>query len=116
MSSIESKSFDPPDETKHLDKTTMDLVGIAGGQVQRTTFEPGWRWSESVGPVMNADRCQVNHIAYVVSGRLHAEHEDGSSGEVKAGDVFHLAPGHDAWVVGQEPVVLIEFQGMLQHG
>jgi quercetin dioxygenase-like cupin family protein len=114
VASIESKSFDRPDETKELDKTTIELVDLAGGQVQRTTFQPGWRWTESVGPAMHADRCSVNHLAYVVSGRLRAEHDDGSVGEVKPGDVLHLAPGHDAWVVGDEPVVLIEFQGLIR--
>lgn len=113
MASIESKSFEQPDETQRFDKTTIEFVGLAEGRVQRTTFHPGWRWSRSVGPAMNADRCSVNHLAYVVSGRLHAEHDDGSVGEVSAGEVLHLAPGHDAWVVGEEPVVLIEFQGLL---
>jgi hypothetical protein len=64
---------------------------------------------------VNADRCPVNHIAYVAAGRLHAEHDDGSEGEFAAGEVFHLAPGHDAWVVGDEPVVLIEFQGIARE-
>ena len=112
METFGSRTFDEPDETRSMDKTTIELVGLAGGQLQRTTFEPGWRWSESVGPIAGTDRCQVDHIALVVTGRLHAHHDDGSDGEVTAGDLFRLAPGHDAWVVGDEPVVLIEFQGM----
>jgi hypothetical protein len=111
MASIESRSFDQPDETNNLEKTTIERVGLAGGQIQRTTFQPGWRWTENIGPVAKTDRCQVDHMAYVASGRLSMEHEDGSTGEVKPGDVFRLAPGHDAWVVGEEPVLLIEFQG-----
>jgi hypothetical protein len=111
VASIESRSFDEPDEKKTPDKTTIELVGLAGGQIQRTTFQPGFRWSESIGPLMGADRCQVDHIGYVASGQLHIEHDDGTTGAAKAGEVFRIAPGHDAWVVGDEPVVLIEFQG-----
>jgi quercetin dioxygenase-like cupin family protein len=112
MASVESRSFDDPDETTTFDKTTIELVGLDDGRIQRTTFEPGWRWSEHVGPAMDADRCQVDHLAYVVSGRLHVEHDDRSTGDVGPGDVFHLKPGHDGWVVGDEPFVMIEFQGM----
>ena len=112
METFESHTFARPDETLSMERTTIDLVGLAGGETQRTTFQPGWRWTEAVRPIAGTDLCQVDHLAYVVSGRLHADHEDGSAGEVSAGDVFHLAPGHDAWVVGDEPVVLIEFQGM----
>jgi hypothetical protein len=111
MPSIESKSFDQPDETKAMDKTTIELVGLAGGHIQRTTFEPGWRWSERIGPVMGADRCQVEHIGYAAAGRLQIEHDDGSTTEIQAGDVFRVAPGHDGSVVGDEPAVWIEFQG-----
>ena len=114
MPGIESRDFAQPDETKSLDKTTFELVGLAGGQIQRTTYQSGYRWSESIGAVIGADRCQVEHIGYVASGQLHVEHDDGSTGEAKAGEAFRIAPGHDAWVVGDEPVVLIEFQGMLR--
>jgi hypothetical protein len=115
VANVESKNFDQPDVTKELPKTRIDLVGLAGGQVQRSTLEPGWRWTGSVGPAVNADRCPDNHIAYVAAESLHAEHDDGSEGEFAAGEVFHLAPGHDAWVVGDEPVVLIELQGLLHR-
>jgi hypothetical protein len=111
MASIESRSFDEPDEIRTPDKTRIELVGLAGGQIQRTTFQPGFRWSECIGPLVGADRCQVEHIGYVASGQLHVEHDDGTTGEAKAGEAFRIAPGHDAWVVGDEPVVLIEFQG-----
>jgi quercetin dioxygenase-like cupin family protein len=110
MPGIESKSFDQPDETKAMDKTTIELVGLASGQIQRTTFEPGWKWSERIGPIVGTDRCQVEHIGYAVAGRLQIEHDDGSTAEIKAGDVFRVAPGHDGRVVGDEPVIWIEFQ------
>lgn len=111
MEGIESRSFDGPDDTKTMDKTTIEIVDLAGGKIQRTTFEPGWRWSESVGPTVGTDRCQVEHIGYAVSGHLHVEHDDGTTIEIQAGDVFRIAPGHDGWVVGDEPIVMIEFQG-----
>ena len=114
METFESRTFAEPDETRSMEQTTIELVDLAGGQIERTTFEPGWRWTEAI-PLAGTDRCQVEHVAYVVSGRLHAEHDDGSAGEVGAGEVFRLAPGPDAWVVGDEPVVLIEFQEMWER-
>ena len=114
MARLESRSFDEPDEKKTPDKTTIEVVGLAGGQIQRTTFQPGFRWTECIGPLAGTDRCQVDHVGYVVSGQLHVEHDDGSTGDTKAEEVFRIAPGHDAWVIGEEPVVLIEFQGAAQ--
>lgn len=115
MAGIETRNFGSPDETRTPEKTIVELVGLAGGQIGRYTFQPGWRWSECIKPVVKTDRCQVNHLGYVVSGRLHVEHDDGTAGEVSDGDVYHVAPGHDAWVVGNEPVVLVEFQGAAQY-
>ncbi len=81
----------------------------------RYPFQPGWRWSECIKPVVGTDSCQVEHIGYVVSGTLHVTHEDGSEGETKPGDVYRIAPGHDGWVVGDEPAVLVEFQGAANY-
>jgi hypothetical protein len=111
MAGIEHRNFRAPDETRSPDKTTVELVDIDGGQIGRYTFQPGWRWSECIKPVVGTDRCQVQHIGYVVSGRLHVEHDDGTEGEIAAGDVYRIAPGHDAWVVSTEPTVVVEFQG-----
>ena len=113
METFESRTFAEPDETRSMEQTTV--VDLAEGQMQRTTFEPGWQWTEAMEPVAGPVAAQVEHVAYVVSGRLHAEHDDGSAGEVGAGEVFRLAPGPDAWVVGDEPVVLIEFQEMWER-
>jgi hypothetical protein len=115
MPGVESRSFEYPDETRTPDKTTVELVNLAGGQIGRYTFQPGWRWSECIKPVVKTDTCQVEHVGYVVSGRLHVEHEDGSSGEATTGDVYRIAPGHDAWVVGDAPAVLVEFQGAARY-
>jgi len=115
MAGIETRSFDEPDETRTPEKTTVELVGLAGGQIGRYTFQPGWRWSECIKPVVQTDRCQVEHVGYVVSGRFHVEHDDGTSGEVGAGEVYRIAPGHDGWVLGDEPAVFIEFQGAAHY-
>jgi quercetin dioxygenase-like cupin family protein len=115
MPGVESRDFTAPDDVRTPDKTTVELVNIAGGQVGRYTFQPGWRWSECIKPVVGTESCQVDHIGYVVSGRLHVEHDDGSESEVEPGDVYHVAPGHDAWVLGDEPAVFVEFQGATHY-
>ncbi len=111
MAGAEIRDFTAPDETRSPDKTTVELVALAGGQIGRYTLQPGWRWSECIKPVAGTDSCQVDHIGYVVSGRLHVKHDDGTEGEANPGDVYRIAPGHDGWVVGDEPAVLVEFQG-----
>ena len=115
MPSVEASDFSSPDETRTPDKTTVELVRIGGGEIGRYTFQPGWRWSECIKPVVKTDSCEVEHIGYVVSGSLHVQHEDGTEGEVKAGDVYRVAPGHDAWVLGDEPAVFVEFQGAAHY-
>ena len=115
MAGIESRDFSAPDETRTPDKTTVELVNIGGGQIGRYTFQPGWTWSECIKPVVGTDSCQTEHVGYVVSGSLHVTHEDGSEGDVKAGDVYRISPGHDAFVVGDEPAVFVEFQGAASY-
>src|SRR6187431_1372789 len=85
MANIEARDFNSPDETRSPDKTKIELVNLAGGQIGRYTFQPGWRWSECIKPVAKTDRCQVDHIGYCVSGTLHVEHEDGTKVDVVAG-------------------------------
>jgi len=111
MHAIEITDFSAPDEVRRPDHTRIDVVKLAGGEVGRYTFEPGWRWSEHIKPIVATETCQTNHIGYVVSGTLHVEGEDGSSGDLTSGSVYHIAPGHDAWVTSAEPVVVVEFQG-----
>ncbi len=115
MAGVEHRSFESPDETRTPEKTRIELVKLAGGQIGRYTFQPGWRWSECIKPVVRTDSCQVEHIGYVVSGRLHVKHEDGSEGEVGPGEVYRISPGHDAWVIGDEPAVFVEFQGAANY-
>jgi len=111
MASLESRTFDSPDETRTPDKTTVELVKIEGTTVGRYTFQPGWRWSECIKPVAKTESCQVDHVGYVLEGRLAVRHDDGTEVEVGPGAVYHIHPGHDAWVVGDKQFVAIEFQG-----
>jgi hypothetical protein len=111
MAGVEHRDFTAPDETRTPDETTVELVNLGSGQIGRYTFQPGWRWSEYVKPVVGTDSCQVDHIGYCVSGSLHVRHDDGTEAEVKPGDVYRVAPGHDAWTMGSEPAVFVECQG-----
>jgi hypothetical protein len=111
MAGVDIKDFSSPDEVRRPERTTVELVKLAGGEIGRYTFQPGWKWSECIKPVVGTDTCQVEHVGYVVSGTLHVEHEDGPTGDVVAGSVYRIAPGHDAWVTGDQPVVVVEFQG-----
>ncbi|HYI45248.1 MAG TPA: cupin domain-containing protein [Actinomycetota bacterium] len=110
MAGVEAKSFDSPDESRTPDKTKLDVVQLGGVTAGRATFQPGWKWSECIKPVVGTDSCQARHVGAVVSGRLHVVHEDGSEGEVGPGGVYVIEPGHDAWVVGDEPYVAFEFE------
>ena len=109
MAGVQSRDFESPDETRTPDKTKVDVVRMGTTTAARFAFEPGWRWSECVKPVAGTDSCQARHVGVVQQGRLHVAHEDGSEGEVGPGEAYVIEPGHDAWVVGEEPAVLIEF-------
>ena len=115
MAGIEARDFSSPDETRTPEKTKIELVGLAGGQIGRYTFAPGWRWSECIKPVAKTDTCQVEHIGICISGSLHVEHTDGTKVDVVPGKVYRIAPGHDAWNDGSEPAVMIEFQGAANY-
>ena len=110
MAGVESKSMDTPEEVRAPDKTTIDVVTVGNTEVGRLTFQPGWKWSECIKPVVGTDSCQAEHLGYGLSGRMHVEHEDGTSLEIVPGDAYRIAPGHDAWVVGDEPFVGVEFK------
>jgi len=110
MAGITTKSFDTPDETRTPPLTTVDVVRLGSVTVGRATFQPGWRWSEHVGPVVGTEKCQARHVGAVQSGTLHTIHQDGSETDIKAGDAYIIEPGHDGWVVGDEPVVVLEFE------
>lgn len=110
MAGITTKSFDSPDETRTPPNTRVEVVRLGADTAARFTFQPGWRWSESVKPVVGTDSCQARHVGAVVSGRLHVAHTDGTEAEAGPGDAYVIEAGHDAWVVGDEPVVAFEFE------
>jgi quercetin dioxygenase-like cupin family protein len=110
MPGLEVKRFDAPDEERpFVDKGQAKVVNVGGQTVGHGVFEPGWRWSEHVKPIAGTDSCQVSHLGYVVSGRMHVVMDDGTEGEAGPGDVVAIAPGHDAWTVGDEPCVVMDF-------
>ena len=115
MKRIEAKSFGVPDEVRKFDKGRVELVNIGGATIGRAVFEPGWRWSTSVKPLVNTKSCEAPHFQYHVSGTIKVLMDDGTEKEFKAGDVSLLPSGHDAWVVGNEPVVVVDFQGMADY-
>ena len=110
MAGIQQLDFDSPDESRTPDKTRVDVVRTDGATVARATFEPGWKWSECIKPVAGTDSCQVHHVGIVQSGRIHVVHEDGTELDLGPGQAYEIQPGHDAWVVGDEAFVGIEFQ------
>ena len=110
MSGLETKSFDTPDETRPFaDKGAAQIVTLGGSSVLKGRFEPGWRWSEHVRPLAGTDTCQSPHFLYVLAGRMHVRMNDGTEGETGPGDVARIEPGHDAWVVGDEPCLVVDF-------
>jgi hypothetical protein len=115
MKRMEAKSFSVPDEVRKFDKGKVELVNIGGATIGRAVFEPGWRWSTSVKPIVNTKSCEAPHFQYHVSGTIKVLMDDGTEKEFKAGDVSLLPSGHDAWVVGNEPVVVVDFQGMADY-
>jgi hypothetical protein len=104
-----------PDETRTFEKGKLELVTIGGITFGRATFQPGWRWSTSVKPLVNTKSCEAPHLQYHVSGRLHVLMDDGSEDEFGPGDISLLPSGHDGWVVGYEPVVVIDVSGMVDY-
>lgn len=111
----EMKSFDKPDEVRTFPLGKLELINIGGSTIGRATFEPGWRWSTSVKPLANTKSCEAPHFQYHVSGTIKIIMDDGTELICKPGDVSVLPMGHDAWVVGDEPVVVVDFQGMASY-
>jgi hypothetical protein len=106
------KRFESPDEVRLLTKGRFEIVRIGGLTIGRATYEPGWKWSEHVGPTVGAPLCTVAHVGLVLAGTATAAFEDGRIVELKAGQIFHIPPvAHDSWVVGDEPSVSLHFLG-----
>jgi len=105
------KRFEQPDETRTFESDFLEGVTLARSKAGRATLQPGWRWSLSVKPVVGTDSCEAHHVGYAVSGSLHVVTTEGEELEIAAGDVYEILPGHDAWVVGDQPFQGLEFQG-----
>ena len=109
---IETKRFEKPDEARTFLKGTFELAKVGGLTIGRAAYEPGWKWSEHVGRDTGARYCEVEHVGLVLKGRAAVQMKDGGETRVlEPGDLFHVPPGHDSWVVGNEPYVSIHFLG-----
>jgi hypothetical protein len=111
----EYKRFTAPDEVRPFPNGQAELVNIGGGAVGKLTFQPGWRWSQDVKPIAGTDLCEAPHFQYHLSGVLHIVNDDGSEFEARPGDVTALPTRHDAWVVGDEPAVVIDWSGATNY-
>ncbi len=115
MAKMEAKSFNSPEEVRQFEKGKVELVKVGGATIGRALFQPGWQWSKHVKPIAKTTLCEAPHFQYQISGTMHVVMDDGTEKDLKAGDVSLIPSGHDAWVVGNEPVVVVDFQGMADY-
>jgi len=117
MAGMIRKSLNSPEETRPFEegKGKLEVVNTDGGAVGRATFEPGWQWSKHVKPIAKTDSCQAAHTGYFVSGKMKVVMDDGEEMEFRPGDFGSIPPGHDAWIVGNEPCVVIDWQGFADY-
>jgi len=111
----EHKTFGSPNETRKFPKGQAEILKIGDAEVGRLTFQPGWRWSDDVKPIAGTVSCEAPHFQYHVSGVLRIQMDDGTEFDCKPGEVSLLPSGHDAWVVGNEPAIVVDFQGMIDY-
>ena len=109
--STEHRSYAAPDEVREFPHGTAEILKVGGAEIGRLVLEPGWRWSDDVKPIAGTELCEAPHMQYHVSGRLHVRMADGTEFEAGPGDITSLPQGHDAWVVGDEPVVVVDWYG-----
>lgn len=112
---LEARSLDTPDEKRSFDHGEMHIVNVSGATIGRAVFRPGWKWSNDVKPIAGTDTCQAAHTGYVISGHMHVVMDDGTEGEAGPGDAVVISPGHDAWVVGDEPCVMLDWSGSANY-
>lgn len=115
MATHEVKNYSKSDEVREFPNGKMELVNIGGGVVGKLTLQPGWRWSQHVKPIAGTELCEAPHFQYHIAGRLHVVMADGTEFDLNPGDVSKLPSGHDAWVVGNEPVVAIDWAGATHY-
>ena len=110
MAGVETRGFETPDETRTPSKTRVELVRMGATTAARMTLEPGWSWAECIKPIVGTERCQLRHVGLAQSGTMAVEHDDGTEQEIHAGQAYVIEPGHNAWVLGNEPFVGFEFE------
>jgi len=115
MPGVEARDFDSPDETRAPDKTRSEIVRMSGASVARLTLQPGWSWSECIKPVVGTNSCQNRHLGVVQEGRMRILHDDGTEVEIGPGEAYVIEPGHEAWVLGDEPFVGYEFESAEEY-
>ncbi len=116
VSEVVLRRFEKPDEVRQLEKGKLELVRVGGVTIGRASYEPGWKWSKHMGPSVGTPSCQVAHVGMVLAGRHKVVMDDGREVDLAPGDLFSIGPGHDAWVVGDEPYVSLHFLGADQYG
>jgi mannose-6-phosphate isomerase-like protein (cupin superfamily) len=109
------KNTSQPDESRKFNKGRIDLTNLGSTTIGKATFEPGWKWSTSVKPIVKTESCQIMHTMYIISGKMHVKMDDGSEQEYGPGDTGIVPPGHDAWVVGNENCVAIDVTGGINY-
>ena len=115
MVKMQKKSINKPEETRNFPKGKVKVVKLGGVTFGLATFKPGWKWSKSIKPIVKTKSCQAPHTNYHLSGKLHVKMDDGSEKEFGPGDIGIVPPGHDAWTVGNEPVVALDITGMVNY-
>jgi len=112
---VEHSDFAAADEVREFSHGRLELLHVGGSDIGRLVLQPGWRWSEHVKPIAQTESCQAAHLGYFVSGRMNVVMDDGQETEFGPGDFAVIPPGHDAWIVGEEPCVVIDWQGFADY-
>ena len=115
LNDVLKQNFSHPDEVRTFEKGKIELLRFGDSVIGRATLQPGWRWSLHVKPIAGTEWCEAPHFQYQVSGRMHVRMADGKELEAGPGDVTFLPAKHDAWVVGTEPVVVVDWQGLADY-
>jgi EutQ-like cupin domain len=115
MAKMQKKNLNSPEETRSFEKGKLELANLGDVTIGRATLEPGWSWEKCVKPLVKTESCQAPHTQYMVSGRMKVVMDDGTEEEFSAGDALVIPPGHNAWVVGNEPVVAVDFTGFKDY-
>jgi quercetin dioxygenase-like cupin family protein len=115
MARLQAKVFDTEGDPHAFSNGLAQILKLGEATVARAVYEPGWRWTTDMREVTGNQTCQLHHLAYAISGELHVLTDEGRTLEVKPGSVYEIPPGHDAWVVGDEPVVVVDWYGATNY-